>query len=131
MIPFATVERSSGKAVGSTRFVIDPENRCSEIGWSWLGPQWWRSGINREAKYIMLRHAFDVWHSERVEVKVMTRNPRSHEALRRLRMTEEGVHRKRYMCADGVIRDVTWFSMLDDEWPAARLHIESILRWSP
>ena len=131
VLPFVTIERGSGAAVGSTRFALDPCNACVEIGWSWLGPRWWRAGINPEAKYLMLRHAFEEWGAVRVELKTMTRNERSRAALLRLGFVEEGVHRKRYRCVDGVSRDATLFSMLDDEWwrehAIARLYYELIL----
>lgn len=67
-IPFATVEKKSGRAIGSTRFAnIDRINRRVEIGWTWLGRQWWRTAMNTEAKYLMLSHAFEKLGCIRVE----------------------------------------------------------------
>jgi len=69
-VAFATVERSSGRTIGSTRFMnIDRTNRRVEIGSTWIAPPWQRTAVNTEAKYLMLRHAFETWKCIRVELK--------------------------------------------------------------
>ena len=84
-LPFATVARADGLVVGSTRFAnIDRANRRLEIGWTWIAPPWQRSTINTEAKYLMLRHAFDMWGVNRVEFKTDSFNQQSRAALRRI-----------------------------------------------
>jgi RimJ/RimL family protein N-acetyltransferase len=126
--PFVTVERQSGTAIGSTRFEnIDIPNRRVEIGWTWLNPQWWRTPVNTEAKYLMLRHAFEQWGCVRVELKTWVNNHRSRAAIVRLGATEEGVLRRRMIHRDGSFRDAVYFSILDDEWPDAKRRLEARL----
>ena len=99
-IPFATIEKKSGRAIGSTRFAnIDRRNRRVEIGWTWLGRQWWRTAVNTEAKYLMLSHAFEKLGCIRVEFKADALNERSTNALLRIGATREGIFRN-HMIAD-------------------------------
>ena len=124
-LPFATVERSSGKPVGSTRFgSIEPEHRRVEIGWTWIGREWQRTAINTEAKYLMLRHAFEVWGAQRVEFKTHAMNYRSRTAIARLGAKEEGTMRKHMISERGVPRDTVYFSIIDTEWPDVRAGLE-------
>lgn len=126
--PFATVETGSGTVIGSTRFEnIDVANRRVEIGWSWLNPRWWRTPINTEAKYLMLRHAFEQWSCIRVEFKTWVKNQRSRAAILRLGAKEEGILRRRMVHSDGSARDAVYFSILDDEWPAVKDRLEKRL----
>src|SRR5581483_2456244 len=77
-VPFATVERSSGQIVGTTRYMnMDLANRKVEVGSTWIAPPWQRTAINTEAKYLMLRHAFETWKCLRVELKTNARALRS------------------------------------------------------
>jgi RimJ/RimL family protein N-acetyltransferase len=127
-LPFATVELRSGRVVGSTRFAaIEPAHRRVEIGWTWIARPWQRTVVNTEAKYLMLRHAFDVWHSARVELKTNAKNERSRRAILRIGAIEEGTLRKHQLNADGTSRDSVYFSIIDDEWPAVRRRLESLL----
>lgn len=127
-IPFATVDRRSQRVVGSTRFeTIDVESRRTEIGWSWLNPEWWRTPINTEAKYLMLRHAFESWGCVRVEFKTLRRNHRSRDAVLRLGASEEGTLRRRIRDQDGSFSDVVYFSILDGEWPSVKRRLEERL----
>ena len=124
-LPFATVERSSGKPVGSTRFgSIEPEHRRVEIGWTWIGREWQRTAINTEAKYLMLRHAFEVWGAQRVEFKTHAMNYRSRTAIARLGAKEEGTMRKHMISERGVPRDTVYFSIIDTEWADVRTGLE-------
>src|SRR6202040_3040334 len=94
-VVFATVERSSGKVIGSTRFMnIDRANRRVEIGSTWIAPAWQRTAVNTEAKYLMLRHAFDVWKCFRVELKTDALNQKSRNAILRIGAKEEGALRR-------------------------------------
>ncbi len=128
MLPFATVERAGGTVAGSTRFAaIVPQHRRVEIGWTWLAPRWQRSAINTEAKYLMLRHAFETWGCHRVELKTDTRNQRSRAAILRLGAREEGVLRRHMINADGTARDTVYFSILDHEWAAVKERLEGLL----
>jgi RimJ/RimL family protein N-acetyltransferase len=94
-IVFATVERKSGRAVGSTRFMnIDRVNRRVEIGSTWIAPAWQRTAVNTEAKYLMLRHAFEVWQCIRLELKTDALNQKSRNAILRVGAKEEGTLRR-------------------------------------
>ncbi|MDP9279084.1 MAG: GNAT family N-acetyltransferase [Gemmatimonadota bacterium] len=127
-LPFVTIERSSGRIVGSTRFGnYDPANRRIEIGWSWIAPRWQRTAINTEAKYLMLSHAFEKLHCVRVELKTDVLNTRSREAMLRIGAKEEGVLRKHSLVWDGRYRDSIYYSILDDEWPTVKQELEKML----
>ena len=127
-LPFATCERASGRAVGSTRFGnIDRANRRVEIGWTWIARPWQRTAVNTEAKYLMLRHAFEQWGCVRVELKTDVLNEASRAALRRLGAKEEGVLRRHMITATGRIRDTVYYSILDTEWPAVKAMLEAKL----
>jgi RimJ/RimL family protein N-acetyltransferase len=126
-LPFATIEKSSGRAVGSTRFGnIDKAHHRVEIGWTWIHPAWQRTAVNTEAKYLMLRHAFETLGCIRVELKTDVLNERSRAAILRLGAKQEGILRK-HMIINGRVRDSVYFSILDDEWPAVRAGLEEKL----
>ncbi len=126
-LPFATVLAESGEAVGSTRFGnIVSDHRRVEIGWTWLTPEYQRTRANTEAKYLMLRHAFEEWECVRVELKTDTRNTRSREAIQRLGAREEGVLRKHMQTHQGP-RDTVYYSILDEEWPGVKDDLETKL----
>jgi N-acetyltransferase len=128
-IVFATVERSSGRVIGSTRFMnIDRTNRRVEIGSTWIAPAWHRTGVNTEAKYLMLRHAFEVWKCMRVELKTDALNQRSRNAILRLGAKEEGTLRRHLVTWTGRVRDTVYFSVLDSEWPAVKSRLESFTK---
>lgn len=126
--PFATVDRASGTIVGSTRFGnMDPAHRRVEIGWTWLARPWQRTPLNTEAKYLMLRHAFDVLGCIRVELKTDALNSRSRAAIQRIGAVEEGTLRSHMITADGRVRDTVYFSIIADEWPAVQARLEARL----
>ena len=125
---FATVECSSGRVIGSTRFMnIDRVNRHVEIGSTWIAPAWQRSAVNTEAKYLMLRHAFEVWQCMRVELKTDALNQRSRSAILRIGAKEEGILRKHLITWTGRVRDTVYFSILDTEWTEVRARLEARL----
>jgi N-acetyltransferase len=127
-LPLVTIERSSGRVVGSTRFGnYDPANRRIEIGWTWLAKPWQRTAINTEAKYLMFSHAFEQLRCVRVELKTDVLNTPSREAMVRLGAREEGVLRKHTLMWTGRFRDSIYYSVLDDEWPDVKLHLERML----
>lgn len=118
-LPFATILKETGKAIGSTRFGnIDARNKRVEIGWTWIGREFQRTFVNTEAKFLMLRHAFETWNCNRVELKTDALNERSRRAISRIGAKEEGTLRKHVVCDSGRIRDTVYFSILDDEWRA-------------
>jgi RimJ/RimL family protein N-acetyltransferase len=127
-IVFATVERSSGRVIGSTRFMnIDRANCRVEIGSTWLSPAWQRTAVNTEAKYLMLRHAFEAWKCFRVELKTDALNQKSRNAILRIGAKEEGTLRRHVVTWTGRVRDSVYFSILDSEWPAAKKRFEVLL----
>src|SRR5580693_295307 len=131
-VAFATVERGSGRVIGSTRFMnIDRANRRVEIGSTWVIPAWQRTAVNTEAKYIMLRHAFEVWNCFRVELKTDALNLRSRNAILRIGAKEEGTLRRHVLTWTGRVRDSVYFSILDAEWPEVRAGLEAKLAARP
>jgi RimJ/RimL family protein N-acetyltransferase len=127
-VVFATVERSSGRVIGSTRFMnIDRANRRVEIGSTWIAPAWQRTAVNTEAKYLMLSHAFEVWKCMRVELKTDALNQRSRNAILRIGAKEEGTLRKHLVTWTGRIRDTVYFSILDTEWPEVKARLTAQL----
>jgi RimJ/RimL family protein N-acetyltransferase len=127
-VVFATVERISGTVVGSTRFMnIDRGNRRVEIGSTWIAPAWQRTAVNTEAKYLMLRHAFEVWGCIRVELKTDALNQKSRSAILRIGAKEEGTLRRHLVTWTGRVRDTVYFSILDSEWPAVKAGLEARL----
>jgi Acetyltransferases, including N-acetylases of ribosomal proteins len=130
--PFATIDRASGRAIGSSRFMsIVPEHRRLEIGWTWVGTTFQRTGANREAKLLQLSHAFEVLGANRVEFKTHARNERSRTALAGISATFEGVFRNHMIMPDGSIRDSAYFSVIADEWPVVKAHLEASLARYP
>jgi RimJ/RimL family protein N-acetyltransferase len=127
-LPFATIERASGKVIGSTRFAnIDRANRKLEIGWTWIARAWQRSAINTEAKLLMLTHAFEALGAIRVEFKTDSLNRQSRAALTRLGAIEEGTFRNHMITSTGRIRHSVWFSVLDSEWIKTKRRLQERL----
>ena len=124
-VTFATVRRTDGVAVGSTRFLeLRERDRSVEIGWTWLAPSAWTTGANVEAKLLMLGRAFDEAGCIRVELKTDARNARSRAAMAALPAQFEGIHRQHRVLLDGTLRDSAWYSVLDREWPDVRANLE-------
>jgi len=124
-LPFATVSLADNRVVGTTRFMaIAAAHRRVEIGGTLLGRPWQRTAANTEAKFLMLRHAFETWHCARVELKTHSRNERSRAAILRLGAVEEATLRSHMQQPDGTRRDTVYFSILDSEWPAVRARLE-------
>jgi RimJ/RimL family protein N-acetyltransferase len=127
-MPFVTIERASGRPIGSTRYLsIVPEHRRLEIGWTWLGVRWQRTGANREAKLLQLAHAFDVLRANRVEFKTDSRNEPSRRALLGIGATFEGIFRSHMIMPTGPLRDSAYYSVVREEWPDVRARLEAAL----
>jgi RimJ/RimL family protein N-acetyltransferase len=127
-LPFATIDRRSGSAIGSTRYMnIAPEHKRLEIGWTWISPAWQRSASNTEAKYLMIRHAFEQLGCNRVELKTNALNARSRAAILRIGAKEEGVLRNHMVNPDGTLRDTVYFSVIAPEWPEIKARLEAML----
>jgi RimJ/RimL family protein N-acetyltransferase len=130
--PFATRLRSSGKVVGSSRYLnVRPQDRVVEIGWTWLNPRAWRTGANVEAKLLMLAHAFETLECVRVEFKTDARNERSRAALAAIPARFEGVMRNHMIVPDVGQRDSAYYSVIDSEWPAVRDNLRRRLAGAP
>jgi len=127
-LPFATVERATGKVIGSTRYGnIDRANRHVEIGWTWLGPAWQRTAANTEAKFLMLRHAFEALGCLRVELKTDSLNENSRNAILRIGAKEEGIFRNHMVTSTGRIRHSVYYSIIDSEWPVVKARLQTRL----
>jgi N-acetyltransferase len=128
-LPFVLIDKVSGRVIGSTRYGnIDRVHHRVEIGWTWVAQQWQRSAINTEAKYLLLRHAFETLRCIRVELKTDSLNERSRAAILRIGAREEGTFRNHMITASGRIRHTVYFSILDSEWPDVKTRLESKLR---
>jgi N-acetyltransferase len=122
---FATRDRRSGRLVGSTRYLaVRPADRVVEIGWTWLNPAAWRTGINVEQKLLLLEHAFEALECVRVELKTDARNERSRAAMEAIPAQFEGIMRNHMFVPDVGQRDSAYFSVIDAEWPAVRANLE-------
>ncbi len=141
-VPFATLDATSGRVIGSTRFGnverwAWPDGRARrpaggadavEIGWTWLERAAQRTGANAEAKRLMLRHAFETWQVHRVQLKTDVRNLRSRAAIERIGARFEGVLRSHMPASDGGVRDTAMYSITASEWPGVRDRLGEKLR---
>jgi len=127
-LPFALMERQTGRLVGSTRFAnIDRTHHRVEIGWTWIAREWQCTFINTEAKYLLLNHAFETLGCIRVELKTDSLNERSRAAILRIGAREEGIFRNHMITASGRIRHSVYFSIVDSEWPSVKARLEQML----
>ena len=130
-IPFAVIGNEEGEVIGATGYVNPvAANRHLDIGWTMYGRAYWRSGVNTECKYLLLRRAFEEMRCIRVQFRVDARNERSRRAVERIGGVMEGVLRKAQLLHNGHERDVAIFSILDDEWPARKAWFEERLAGS-
>lgn len=124
--PFAVLQ--GGSVVGSTSYMsLAPEHRRLEIGNTWMNPSKWGTGANVDAKYLLLRHAFEVLGCLRVEFKTDALNERARVALAALPAAFEGVHRRHMLVRGGERRDSAWYAVIDDDWPEVRRTLEARL----
>ena len=127
-LPFALIEKATRRVVGSTRYGnIDRAHHRVEIGWTWVAREWQRTAVNTEAKYLLLRHAFETLGCIRVELKTDSLNERSRTAILRIGAREEGIFRNHMITASGRVRHSVYFSVVDSEWPAVKARLESRL----
>lgn len=127
-LPFVVVDKGAGEVAGCTRFgAIEPAHRRVEIGWTWYGARWQRTGANTEAKYLLLQHAFETLGCIRVELKTDALNERSRAAIRRIGAREEGTLRQHMITASGRVRDTVYYSILEGEWPGVKAALEGRL----
>ncbi|NGQ95207.1 GNAT family N-acetyltransferase [Brevibacillus sp. SYP-B805] len=127
-LPFVIIDQESQKIVGSTRFYdISVQNRSLEIGSTWLTPAMWRTYVNTECKYLLLKHCFETLGTIRVQFKTDSRNIRSQRALERIGAVKEGVLRNHMILPDGYVRDSVYYSIIDREWPEVKLRLEQFM----
>ena len=127
-VPFAVIHLGSGRVAGATRYMnIVPQDRGLEIGGTWYGPEFQRSAVNTESKYLLLVHAFETLEAIRVQLKTDSRNTRSQAAIERIGAVREGILRNHMILPDGVVRDSVYYSILDTEWPEVKLRLEDML----
>lgn len=130
-LPFV-VQDGAGEVVGSTRYCnLDPLNRRAEIGWTWYAARVQRTGLNTEAKRLLLGHAFDTLGCVAVELRTHRLNHRSRRAIERLGAKLDGILRNHMRMPDGTLRDTAVYSILDSEWPAVRSHLDHLLETHP
>jgi len=128
-LPFATIDRKSNKVIGSTRFLnIDLPNKRVEIGATWIAQPFQRTVINTEAKYLMMRHAFETLGCNRVEWKTDSLNTKSRNAILRLGATQEGIFRQHMVTWSGRLRDTVYFSVIAPEWPEVKKALEAKIK---
>jgi N-acetyltransferase len=119
--PFTVIDKVKNKVIGSTLFHnIFPEHRKLEIGWTWYDPAYWRMGYNRECKLLLLTYCFETLKTVRVQLQTDENNQRSRTAILGIGATFEGILRKERIRANGVFRNTAMYSIIEDEWPAAK-----------
>jgi RimJ/RimL family protein N-acetyltransferase len=122
--------RRDGVIVGSTSYLsLAPEHLRLEIGNTWMHPSTWGMGANAEAKYLLLRHAFETLGCLRVEFKTDALNDRARAALAALPAPFEGIHRKHMVVRGGERRDSAWYAVIDDDWPHVKAALERRLAY--
>ena len=127
-MPFAVLHLESGRVAGANRFMdMRPEHRGLEIGGTWYGLDFQRTAVNTETKYLLLRYAFEVLTTIRVQLKADLRNELSWRAIERLGASREGILRNHYIMPDGVKRDSVYYSIINPEWPEVKSRLERML----
>jgi len=119
--PFTIYTAGGKQIIGSTRFLdLQQGHRKLEIGWTWLHPHYWGTGINTECKLLLLTHAFEQMHALRVQLKTDVKNIRSQKAIEKIGATREGIFRNDMVRENGTSRDSVYYSIVADEWPEVK-----------
>jgi N-acetyltransferase len=127
-LPFVQIEEATGKVIGSTRYAnIERVHRRVEIGWTWVAREWQRTAVNTEAKYLLLRHAFETLGCNRVELKTDSLNEKSRAAILRIGAQQEGVFRNHMITSSGRIRHTVYFSIVNSEWSTIKARLDERL----
>jgi RimJ/RimL family protein N-acetyltransferase len=127
-LPFATIYKPTNEVVGMSRYLtIERDHHTIEIGGTLVGKNWQRTIVNTEAKYLMLRHAFETLGCIRVQFQTDSLNTKSRNAILRLGATQEGIFRNKIICWDGRIRHSVYFSITDEEWSNVKANLEAKL----
>ncbi|MDZ7600199.1 MAG: GNAT family protein [Hoeflea sp.] len=124
MLPFAVIDKASGKAVGMTTYMnIDAANRRVEIGSTWYRQSVQKTPLNTECKLLLLQHAFERLDCICVEFRTHFMNVQSRRAIERLGAKLDGVLRSNAVMANGTIRDTAVYSIIASEWPAVKANL--------
>ena len=124
-LPFVAIQLASGRVAGATRYMnIMHHDRGLEIGGTWYGPEFQRTVVNTECKYLLLSHAFETLGCIRVQLKTDLRNERSQKAIERIGAVKEGILRNHMILPDGHYRHSVFYSILDTEWPEVKSRLE-------
>lgn len=127
-LPFVAIHLASGRVAGATRYLnIEPQHRGLEIGGTWYGPEFQRTVVNTECKYLLLGHAFETLNCIRVQLKTDLRNERSQKAIERIGAVKEGVLRNHMILPDGRFRHSVFYSILDTEWHDVKKRLEAMM----
>ncbi len=127
-LPFVVIHLATGSVAGATRYLnIMPKDRGLEIGGTWYEPEFQRTAVNTECKYLLLRHAFEALHAIRVQLKTDLRNERSQKAMERIGAKREGILRNHMILPDGRYRDSVYYSILDREWSEVKKNLGEML----
>ena len=127
-LPFVVIDQASDQVIGSTRYGnIERTHHRLEIGWTWIASAFQRTAVNTEAKLLLLTHAFETLHANRVELKTDALNQKSRKAILRLGAVEEGTFRRHVITASGRVRDTVYFSIVDTEWAAVKARLVGLL----
>jgi len=127
--PFVVIRLEDNRVMGSTRYLdVQEADRNVEIGWTWYAADAWGGVVNPEAKYLLMRHAFDDWHAIRVALKTDINNLHSQAAIKKLGARYEGTLRNQRIRLDGSYRDTVVFSVIESEWPQVKARLEERLR---
>lgn len=120
--------KKTNQIIGSTRFLdIDYQQKRLEIGFTWITPTKWRTPINTECKYLLLKYAFEQLSVNRVQIKTDHENKRSQAAIERLGAKKEGILRNHMIRSNGTIRNTVVYSIIDSEWSDVKLRLEGLL----
>jgi RimJ/RimL family protein N-acetyltransferase len=132
VMPWVTVLKADGRVVGSTRFMdFDKVHRTTELGSTWIAPEFHGAGINPEAKLLQLTFAFEQLKLNRVALKTHHENLQSQAAMRKIGASQEGTFRNHYVMPDGSQRHSVWFSVIREDWPRVKSLLEARLAAAP
>ncbi|OOE51400.1 GNAT family N-acetyltransferase [Salinivibrio kushneri] len=123
-LPFAVIEKESGRVIGSTRLAnADAANKRVELGYTWYASRYHRTSVNTECKRLLLAYAFETLGVIAVEFRTHWLNQASRAAIARLGAKQDGVLRN-HKIVNGVYRDTVVFSIIESEWPAIKLNLD-------
>ncbi len=125
---FVIIDQSTGQIVGATSYMdISLEHKRLEIGSTWLNPNVWRTNINTNCKYLLLKYGFEQLEMQRIQIKTGHENIRSQKAIERIGAVKEGVLRNHMIRKEGTIRHTVMYSIVDDEWKRIKDRFEKVL----